>query len=80
MMSGFAIGTILAAFTAALIWIVFRSRDRSTRGGANIGEDAEVDRDVLSEAEQEVRELGSFVTPEDAIEELPDWGPGTPKT
>lgn len=80
MMSGFAIGTILAAFTAALIWIVFRSSDGSTRGGADSGEDVEVDRDVLSEAEQEVRELGSFVTPEDAIEELPDWGPGTPKT
>ncbi len=79
MMSGFAIGTILAALTAALIWIVFRSRDGSTRNGADSGEDVEVDRDVLSEAEQEVRELGSFVTPEDAIEELPDWGPGTPK-
>lgn len=79
MTSGLAVGTILAAFTAALIWIVFRSRDGSTRSGADVGEDGEVDRDVLSDAEEEVRGLGSFVTPEDAIEELPDWGPGTPK-
>ena len=79
MTSGFTVGAILAAFTAALIWIVFRSRDSSTRSGADVGEDVEVDRDVLSDAEEEVRELGAFVTPDDATEELPDWGPGTPK-
>ncbi len=79
MTSGFTVGAILAAFAAALIWIVFRSRDGSTRSGAGVGEDVEVDRDVLSDAEEEVRELGAFVTPDDAAEELPDWGPGTPK-
>ena len=41
-------------------------------------QDLTVDQDVLDEAEQEVQELDTFTTPEDADDELPDWGPGAP--
>jgi len=39
----------------------------------------DIDRDLLDEAEEEVRDLGTFITPEEADDELPDWGPGTAK-
>lgn len=38
-----------------------------------------IDHDVLEEAEREVRDLDSSVTPEDADDHLSDWGPGVPK-
>ena len=41
--------------------------------------DDDVDRDVLEAAEEEVRDLGAFTAPEDADDELPDWGPGAPR-
>jgi hypothetical protein len=37
------------------------------------------DPDELEEAEDEVRDLDAFTTPEEAQEDLPDWGPGSPK-
>jgi hypothetical protein len=37
------------------------------------------DQNMLDEAEREVRDLGATATPEDADDELQDWGPGTPK-
>lgn len=42
--------------------------------------DAVYDPELLREAEEEVRDLGAFSTPEDAEDDLPDWGPGAPKT
>ena len=33
----------------------------------------------LAEAEDEVRSLDVMATPEDAVLELPDWGPGVPR-
>lgn len=36
----------------------------------------DIDRDELEEAEREVRDLGTFTTPEEAEEQMPDWGPG----
>jgi len=41
--------------------------------------DEDIDRDLLDEAEEEVRDLGTFTTPDEADDELPDWGPGTAK-
>ena len=38
------------------------------------------DPDELEEAEEEVRDLDAFTSPEDAKDDLPDWGPGTPKS
>lgn len=39
------------------------------------------DRDdaVLEEAEREVRDLGAMTTPDEADDQLEDWGPGAPK-
>jgi hypothetical protein len=39
-----------------------------------------VDREILNEAEDEVRDLDAFTSPEEADDDLPDWGPGVPKT
>ena len=39
----------------------------------------DIDHEVLEEAEREVRDLDSSVTPEDADDHLSDWGPGVPK-
>jgi hypothetical protein len=36
------------------------------------------DQDVLEAAEREVRDLGALKSPEDADDELQDWGPGAP--
>ena len=33
----------------------------------------------LAEAEEEVRNLDALASPEDAMEALPDWGPGVPR-
>jgi len=39
------------------------------------------DRDTatLADAEREVRDLDALATPDDAADQLPDWGPGAPK-
>ncbi len=34
----------------------------------------------LEAAQEEVRDLDSFATPEDAQDDLPDWGPGAPRS
>ncbi len=39
----------------------------------------DIDEDVLSEAEDEVRGLDAMKSPDDAADSLPDWGPGAPK-
>ena len=39
----------------------------------------EVDTEMLEAAEEEVRDLGMQVSPEDVDDELPDWGPGVPQ-
>lgn len=38
------------------------------------------DREELEAAEKEVQDLDAFATPEDAEEDLSDWGPGAPRT
>jgi hypothetical protein len=37
------------------------------------------DADELARAEKELAELDAMATPNDAVEDLPDWGPGAPK-
>ena len=34
----------------------------------------------LESAQEEVRDLDSFASPEDAQDDLPDWGPGAPRS
>ena len=37
------------------------------------------DEEELSRAEEDLADLDAMITPEEATEELPDWGPGAPK-
>ena len=39
----------------------------------------DVDEAELAEAEEELRQLDTGVSPDEADEELDDWGPGAPK-
>jgi hypothetical protein len=55
------------------VWLI----RRSTR--SPVGHDA-IDREELEEAEREVRDLDAGVTPDEADDHLPDWGPGAPRT
>jgi hypothetical protein len=59
----------------AVIWVVRRMRG----GDRDRSEEEDVDRDLLEAAEHEVRDLDAFSAPEDAEDELPDWGPGAPR-
>ncbi|KPK06606.1 MAG: hypothetical protein AMS20_04315 [Gemmatimonas sp. SG8_28] len=70
--------TVLLALLVigAVIWVVRRMRDD---GSSDRSEEEDVDRDVLEAAEREVRDLDAFSAPEDAEDELPDWGPGAPR-
>ena len=47
------------------------------RTGRSDGDD--VDYGILEEAEEELNRLSNSASPEDADDELPDWGPGVPK-
>lgn len=39
----------------------------------------DVDREELEAAEREVRDLDPLTSPEEADEQMPDWGPGAPR-
>ncbi len=67
---------LMLLLAGVALWVARRAvRARPTRA-AN---DDDVDRDVLAAAEEEVRDLDAFAAPEDADDELPDWGPGVPR-
>ena len=76
MASSVPLFVILLVLVAGLWWLVVRPR-RS--GAAPRAEHPDVDQHVLDEAEREVQELDALTQPEDADDELPDWGPGAPK-
>jgi len=61
------------ALVGAMLWVV-RARTRE-RPGPDDERDAWEDKE-LRDAEEEVRNLDAFATPEDADDQLPDWGPG----
>lgn len=48
------------------------SRARETEGDG-------IDHEELESAERELDNLRATATPDDADDELPDWGPGAPK-
>lgn len=66
-----SLGIIIAVLGGLLAWLLFSS------GGTGAADES-VDPDT-TEAEDEVQELDVFTAPDDAEEELPDWGPGAPK-
>jgi hypothetical protein len=65
------LGITLLALIGAIAWFARRPRHHASPD----------DRDVetLAEAEREVRDLDAFASPEDAEDELHDWGPGAPR-
>jgi hypothetical protein len=65
------LGIVLVALIVGLLTML-RAPRRST------GPD-DRDTEVLEAAEREVRDLGALKSPEDAADELDDWGPGAPK-
>ena len=66
-------GVLVVVLAGVLAWLLLTP----SRGTTRTSPDA--DGDTL-EAEQEVRDLDAFTGPEDADDELPDWGPGVPKS
>lgn len=75
--SSVALGLLILALLAVFVWLA--GRPRSPRADTEAARGADVDEDVLADAEDEVQDLDSFATPEDAEDQLPDWGPGAPK-
>jgi hypothetical protein len=70
------IGITLLAVVGGVVWIVRRRRDGG-RGREKTGHDGSAWDDAeLRAAEEEVRDMNAFATPEDADDQLPDWGPG----
>jgi hypothetical protein len=67
------IGITALALVGAMLWIV-RARGRE-HGSGRDERDAWEEKE-LRDAEEEVRDLDTFATPDDADDQLPDWGPG----
>ncbi len=68
---------LILLVAAVLAWLV--GRPRGAVNGED-GEEANVDRQILEEAEDELRDLDAFASPDEADDHLPDWGPGAPRT
>lgn len=64
----------LAALAGGIWWLA----RRAARGGGSTRRD-DIDYETLREAEDEVRDLDALATPDDAAQDLPDWGPGAPR-
>jgi hypothetical protein len=60
----------------AVLLVVPRKRSST---GTHATRNADIDEDELLRAEDELSDLDAMATPEDAANELPDWGPGVPK-
>jgi len=70
----------LAAFVVLLFWIVRRGEEPRAGGSRfrKASHHADIDHEVLEEAEREVRDVGLGVDPEEGFHG-DDWGPGAPK-
>lgn len=62
------LGLLIGVLVVALLWLL---------GGPGRGDN--VAESETGEAEEEVQDLDAFTSPDEAEEELPDWGPGAPK-
>jgi hypothetical protein len=65
------LGVLIVVLAGVLLWLVLAPARR--RVGAPRPDDETI------EAEREVQDLDAFTSPEDADDQLPDWGPGVPK-
>lgn len=68
---------LLVLLLAALAWFMRRPAEQALDDPPS--DDGVVDYDVLADAEAEVQDLDALRPPEEADEELRDWGPGAPK-
>lgn len=74
-MSGtMVVGALLVALGAVLGWMLRRPANAHA-----IPQRSVEDPEALARAEREVQELDSDITPDQADDALPDWGPGAPK-
>ena len=62
----------VAVLLAGIGWLI-------RRPGRTSAEPDDRDPEALANAEAEVRDVDALATPEDARDDLPDWGPGTPR-
>ncbi len=72
-MTFFSTALLVLLVAGAAFWLARRADRRRP------DPDRIYDPEALEDAEEEVRGLGAFTTPEDAQDDLPDWGPGAPK-
>ncbi len=70
-MTSLGLAVLVIVAVGGLLWLVRGS-------GADRPPGRAVDPD-LEDAEEEVRDLDAFLTPDEAEDELPDWGPGAPR-
>jgi hypothetical protein len=64
---------LLLLLAAVFAWM---AGGRAGRRGRRRAHPGVTDPDELAAAETEVEELDAFTSPEDADDQLPDWGPG----
>jgi hypothetical protein len=69
------LGGLFIGLAVVLLWLFIRPKESERI----IIDDESIDRAILGDAESEVAELDVRTTPQEAAEELPDWGPGAPK-
>ncbi len=77
MSSQVAVSVMIIALSALLAWIL-RVPSGQVDAPPETGE-SDIDHDELGAAESEVQDLDAFASPDDADEDLHDWGPGAPK-
>jgi hypothetical protein len=65
---------LLSVVLLLAVLLVIPRRPTATSQSSSIEDEAE-----LTRAEDDLADLDVMTTPEEAIEELPDWGPGAPK-
>lgn len=75
MSSEIAITLAMISASGILVWLLRTPADSSSSG--TVLKD-DIDIDELMAAEEEVQELDAYTQPEEADEELRDWGPGAP--
>jgi hypothetical protein len=67
---------VLAALVLVLAGIFVGSKRGATRHHTS----PDVDDAELAKAEEDLKRLDAGATPEDAEEDLDDWGPGAPRS
>ena len=68
---------LLALLLAALSWFLRRPTDHVNEEPPPV---EDIDYEVLGGAEAELQDLDIHTSPDEAEGELPDWGPGAPKS